>query len=706
MNLLFLLGISVGKIHPQHVKQGFFEFQNQAVEDLREFSRWGFGIVRASHEQKGHILKTLIRRSKEELAPSLDSSTVSSRTDKPCSSILEVLKSDTKILFQVFPRCVYPVALLGEHDIEFLQMLLVHHIKFSPNNDITFPLLVLEIIDWSRAIQTEVDNAIVIIRCSKFVSLFLRNTGLTMLENVLKALSGSKQSIQLFLNWLLIESNFLQFMWIHERKKPKALSLLLSLHDPDLFQWIEHYYPRSDSISKYRSECITQFEGFKNSTYREQILKDNDGRSARLFFYILRSIIRLEINQIHANWFVQIASSSSIKGLFHTVVTPRIPDELLRVAIAEGNDWVIQYLLAIPAVYDSANHSLLVMDDRPSGASASNRESSMETLTLLEESCFSTFLRTYKEQCTTTTRLDDVWEQLRTHLAQHFEEECNLSVKNSKGYPLRLPLEWDELYLEGDLRKQALEQYYQCPIHTAWRYLAPDNPWLHPQSPYVQRRGDGKQVADSQAVLKETITLMYLGLMDDTALDEGYTLEERIMLFFIELAAINRAHNCDEGRDDLEGDKPSCSAGVKRRLVQCIRGHPKLKVLTKERLLMKVKQLVQVHWKECFARMKNDALLHLENHIVPVLLCLRDGDFTDDDHAVISQFNVSEEKIETWCHEVAEDLITRIVMTSFLKKRLKHDTNDLRNCHLSYFSDLLTHFGVKISTNKQSGTDM
>jgi hypothetical protein len=619
---------------------------------------------------------------------------------------LNELKTNAEILYRVFPRCVYPVALLEEQDIEFLEMLFVQHVQFASRNYISFPLLVLKITDTLPVIQTPIDDGVASERCSNFVNLFLENSEFALFSNVLKTLSTSQKSIQMIIEALQIETQFLQFLSFHEANTSQVLSLLLSFDDPDLFQWIEHYHPRCEEIHAYRTKWIIEFEGYKNVEERELKLMNNNGKLAKLFFYILRSIIRLEVNQIHTNWFIQIASSSAVKALLHTVVTPRISDELLRVAFLEGNEWTVQYLLAIPAVFDSASQSLLAIDDQQQSARlVNNTESSMEPLNLLEENYFSAFLRTYKEQCG-NTGLDVVWENLRTDLGRWFEEG-RLSIKLGNGYTLKLPLEWEDLELEGDLRQQALQQYYRCPIHTAWRYLAPDNPWVDSQSPFLQFRGGGKRIADSQVVFKETIALIYLGLMDETALEEGYELKDRIMLFFHELAAINRAHNDVDAQDDLQGDKPSCSAGVKRRLLQSIHGHPKLKILTKENLLMKVKQLVKVHWKDCFERMTSEQRLHLQTFIAPVLLRLKNRVLSKEDHELVLQFNVKEEKIKSWCDLNNEGSnINKLLTISFLKRQLKYDVNDIWNCHLAYYADLLKDFGVEISTASDSdGSD-
>lgn len=95
---------------------------------------------------------------------------------------------------------------------------------------------------------------------------------------------------------------------------------------------------------------------------------------------------------------------------------------------------------------------------------------------------------------------------------------------------------------------------------------------------------------------------------------DGYTLETRLDHFIDELAHIGRAHNWDNTRvktdnegtiildaddnpiteeyDNLEGDKPSCFFGVKRRLFQSVQGHPLLKMLTKDGIDEELRDLI------------------------------------------------------------------------------------------------------------------
>ena len=90
-----------------------------------------------------------------------------------------------------------------------------------------------------------------------------------------------------------------------------------------------------------------------------------------------------------------------------------------------------------------------------------------------------------------------------------------------------------------------------------------------------------------------------------------------------ELALIGRAHNWDKTRpveddgnpileaagnprteeyDDLEGDRPSCYSGVKRRLFQSVHGHPLLRIFTKEIIAKELYDFVRQHLQNAISK--------------------------------------------------------------------------------------------------------
>jgi hypothetical protein len=163
--------------------------------------------------------------------------------------------------------------------------------------------------------------------------------------------------------------------------------------------------------------------------------------------------------------------------------------------------------------------------------------------------------------------------------------------------------------------------------------LLKPNPWMADNASYVYVNPQNH--AEKWSTFEEykpVITMLYLATIDNTtpAID-GYTMETRLEHFVEELAQIGRAHNWDETRikyapdgnilldadnnpateeyDDLEGDKPSCFSGVKRRLFQSVQGHPLLKMLTKDLVTQDVHNFVREHFKSCITENNRQALI-------------------------------------------------------------------------------------------------
>jgi hypothetical protein len=97
------------------------------------------------------------------------------------------------------------------------------------------------------------------------------------------------------------------------------------------------------------------------------------------------------------------------------------------------------------------------------------------------------------------------------------------------------------------------------------------------------------------------IAILYLAARDISFPPiDGYTIETRIGALIDELAYINRAHNWDKNDrafayDDLEGDKPSCFSGTKRRLYQAARGHELFKILNIEDMDFEIYSYFKAH---------------------------------------------------------------------------------------------------------------
>ncbi len=159
-------------------------------------------------------------------------------------------------------------------------------------------------------------------------------------------------------------------------------------------------------------------------------------------------------------------------------------------------------------------------------------------------------------------------------------------------------------------KKKALIAYYQNPIHTCLRYLSKPNPWLHKNASYVYIDKLGQRWSTFEDY-EPLIAMLYLAIIDKEMTHPDGNMEERFFRFVTELAQIGRAHNWDKIRvrdgkkeeyDDLEGDRPSCYSGSKRRYFQSISGHPLFDLLTLEMIDAEIRQFAVIQFKPIFAK--------------------------------------------------------------------------------------------------------
>ena len=333
-----------------------------------------------------------------------------------------------------------------------------------------------------------------------------------------------------------------------------------------------------------------------------------DNESARLYFYIMRNLIR-QNTPASLNEILLLLSIPSVKALAHQAVTPNQPNELLRLAMSLGNQEAASILLNIPAVQALAATANFYQDEQQNGldlrALASDRESSMRALTQGEQQRLEGANQKYHPEI---NRLGAprIISELKDLLIERYRANP-AKVKTEDGKLIALPLEFDKLAsLPADTKAQALKSYYQHPDHSAYRYLSKPNPWMSKNAAYVHR--DGEDAWSTFEEYQPLISLMYLAAKDeDIPAINGHTIETRIEHFIQELALIGRAHNWDTSRsnrvtgaseefDDLEGDKPSCYSGVKRRLFQAVQGHPLLALLTTDIIRQDVRDIVRDHF--------------------------------------------------------------------------------------------------------------
>lgn len=193
----------------------------------------------------------------------------------------------------------------------------------------------------------------------------------------------------------------------------------------------------------------------------------------------------------------------------------------------------------------------------------------------------------YKSVYQTKGGWQQIFLEIKVYLATEYEKN---PAKDEKG--INLPL----TYSPG-LSKEALEAYYQHPIHTAWRYLSSPNLWIDPQA--ISQSVAGGRAAIIRESQKKLLSYLWLAISDTSPtikLVSGFTVEGNKYVFAQNLAALGRGHNWDKTRprlnknkepikdrfnrieqehyDDLDPDKPTCDDGIAQRLFEVPYGHP------------------------------------------------------------------------------------------------------------------------------------
>ena len=385
----------------------------------------------------------------------------------------------------------------------------------------------------------------------------------------------------------------------------------------------------------------------------------SDSEEAKLCFYIVRYLIRShDPARLHDIQFLM--NFSSVKALLHTTVTPNQPNELLRLALSIGNQAAAEILLMIPAVHELARENDYYWREAQGDLDlrdlARNDESSMTALTLGEQKRLEGALKIYQpliEQRGTPALIQTLRDELKARYEAH-----PAKVHMDDGDVIDLPFTWEswcELrkMLSTETQALGLQAYYQHQDHTAWRYLAKPNPWMAEDATYVDHddAGGWSTFEDYQPL----IALFYLGACDTNIVPcDGHTFETRLEHFIDELAHIGRAHNWDTTRsiidasgdvvteeyDDLQGDKPSCYSGVKRRLFQSVLGHPLLKILTMDDIKQELRDYVREHFKQCILNQPHEAMVWSKAW---TRICE-----TGCEHEALSGMNISEADQNKW----------------------------------------------------------
>jgi ankyrin repeat protein len=457
---------------------------------------------------------------------------------------------------------------------------------------------------------------------------------------------------------------------------------------------------------------------------------------ARLGFYILRSLIRINDESLidDINFLLNIPA---IKALAHTEVTANQSNELLRLAITEGNQPAIERLLQIPAVRELAEQNNFYADEMRGNldlrALAEDAESSMTALTQGEQQRLEK-LRVHYQQDINDLGQDNLFRALKEELKERYlESPATIEVDGKK---ITLPFDWQafqNLKLQGNVKEQALNAYYQHDVHSAYRYLSKPNHWMASNVSYVYISNDRNERWSTFEEYKPLIVLFYRAAFDDNkkmAPKDGHDLQGRINHFINELAHIGRAHNWDKKRharnkktgellykknnegqsfavmeeyDDLKGDKPSCFSGVKRRLFQSVVGHPLLSIFSKEVLNQEIREFLYEHFEN---HINEDNIQGIQGAIEALMEA---EPLTQEQEKALAELDVSNEAQERFIKDMKEKYGEELRKEPHLKLWLKNEfkLTGGNTCHvfqfytLTNFDELLKHKEAQLNQLKK-----
>ena len=511
----------------------------------------------------------------------------------------------------------------------------------------------------------------------------------------------------------------------------------------------------SQKLSFYHAAKIALETSNPNAVYNVSDIEAGAG------FYILRNLIRRGVDrdyataEDHLDEIRFLLSIPAIKNLCHRSVNEGPENELLRLAMSLGHENAVELLLNIPAVLQLARQNNFYARENQSGIDyqvlARDAESSMKALTKGEQKRLSKILQIYEPMIETVgvahlmddlreTLIDEYYKPLNEIEAQWLSGQKTLEPGEilPDGLVLidgkfeKLPHEkaaFDALGLTKDALKKANEYYYKNKAHTALRYISRPNLWMSPNASYVNVSDDRAERWSTFEEYQPLIALCYLAVIDESKPPvDGFTIRGRLEHFIDELYHIGRAHNFDRSRpaldkdgiqmvdknnnplteeyDDLEGDKPSCFSGVKRRLFQSVQGHPDFVILTRPLVQQMLYFLLRDHF-ESGINDKNREALQKAYEAVAILLD------EDEDGVYLKQLKVldiSPEQQQAFIQSIADkygaSFLEEPAFVSYVKNLLQLDENQAHAITLdgvAKVGELINKIAPTSSANSQSG---
>ena len=389
-----------------------------------------------------------------------------------------------------------------------------------------------------------------------------------------------------------------------------------------------------------------------------QVVFDVGEEEARCIFYMIRNLIRRGANNPHMmhDDIVFLLGIPAVKALAAAEVNDGESNELLRLALSLNNRDAAEILLNIPRVRELAEANDYYARERRGELDlrslARDRESAMTGLTQGEQRRLAAVNERYKA-ILANTGINNLIDDLRLQLKARFLQNP-ATITMYDGSLKELPVlyaDFIKLKLSENEKARALEAYYRHKDHTALRYLAKPNMWMHRNASYVYVDNNSLKYSTFEEY-QPLIALLYCAARDENIAQEdseGFTPETRFAHFIDELSHIGRAHNWDRSRernnkseeyDDLEGDRPSCFSGVKRRLFQAVLGHPLLIILTKDKVIEELRSFVRQHFGQAITPINAEKLEAIWNKRILA------EDLTEEEINTIKAIDISKAKQE------------------------------------------------------------
>lgn len=170
-------------------------------------------------------------------------------------------------------------------------------------------------------------------------------------------------------------------------------------------------------------------------------------------------------------------------------------------------------------------------------------------------------------------------------------------------------------------QESTYKSYYQHTIHSIIRWISKPNHLLHSDAQYVYGPEGGKYSCFEDC--QELVLLFWNAANDPTLTQE----EQCLDCFYHTLFLVARSHNWDETKivdgkkveyDDLEGDKPSCYSGIRKRLFTSIPNHPCFKNCTINDQQAKINSFVHNYYKtyEEFQKYKDTIKITIDEYFI------------------------------------------------------------------------------------------